>query len=324
MIFAGTGFLVSRELQEQLRIAEQIQKENAWIFQDHFADSFLGISKLVEDTHMNQTIHKLSYIEERLQLDSVSRILAPFEAAQNKLNSECTKIEKMINPLISSRVFQDMRLNEIARSVSGLSEIFSNNYLSKFESALEDFSYLNNLMSVPISEDEFEKFFIDEDGNVTCDGEFFLKEEVQEQIFNVFFNLIDSVQRFEKGFKEKHKIIYFVLTTYFQLCFLFDVAPTQPLILGMQKIESTINNYDSKYYVCEESANVYETPSSKSKIIDSLSYGETVVSEELYNGWIKITVSMGNNSYQGWIAKCNLINYEKAKFNKDELLNEIE
>lgn len=227
-------------------------------------------------------------------------------------------------------IFEEKDNADFINAVSGLSKIFDTTYENKFKSAFEQLS--NTIQSNPqymrmwdaFSEMEFEDYSIEEDGSISCDGEIITKEEIQKRIVEFISNLIDSIEQFKIDFKEKHKIAYFIICTYVTICAALDMPPLEPAKMASQKIESAAKGYKSKYYVSKESARVYESPTSKSKVIYHISYGETVISENSCNGWIQVTIDTENKIYNGWIAKCNLINYEKVKFDKDKLVYEVE
>ena len=84
------------------------------------------------------------------------------------------------------------------------------------------------------------------------------------------------------------------------------------------------NNYEDKYFVSEENVRVYSTPTSKSKVVYRVSYGKTVIAESDISGWIKVSITAGDKVYHGWIAKRNLVSYDKAKFYSEELEHELE
>ena len=170
----------------------------------------------------------------------------------------------------------------------------------------------------------FEDCSINEDGSLSCDGEIIYKNEIRENIINFLDEIFDNVQEFRRDFQGKHKMMCFLINLYVHFCLAFNMAPMQPVISGVHTIESKINNYESKYFVYKESVRVYKNPTSKSQIIDHISYGEIVIAEDSCKGWIKVTISLGSKTYHGWIAKCNLLNYEKAKFNESELEYEVE
>lgn len=229
-----------------------------------------------------------------------------------------------------SNIFGENDNSGFINAVSGLSKIFDATYEKRFITAFEQLSdtiQLNSHMDEALnvlSEMEFGDYSIEEDGSISCDGEIITKEEVQKQIVEFISNLIDSIEQFKIDFKEKYKIAYFIICTYVTICAVLDIPPIEPVKVIPQKIESMVNDYKLKYFVSKESARVYESPSSKAKVIYHISYGETVVAEESYNGWIQVAIDTENKIYNGWIAKCNLINYEKVKFDKEALLNEVE
>jgi hypothetical protein len=229
-----------------------------------------------------------------------------------------------------SNIFGENDNTGFINAVSGLSKIFDATYEKRFITAFEQLfdtvqlnSHMDEVLDV-LSEMEFEDYSIEEDGSISCDGEIITKEEVQKQIVEFISNLIDSIEQFKIDFKEKHKMAYFIICTYVTICAALDIPPIEPVKVIPQKIESMVNDYKSKYYVSKESARVYDSPSSKSKVIYFVSYGETVISENSCNGWIQVTIDAENKIYSGWIAKCNLVNYEKVKFDETVLEHEVE
>lgn len=239
-------------------------------------------------------------------------------------------IDKAISPYDYSYIFKNKQY-DIYKSFSALNKIFDATYKKQLDSILHEFtgSYEKQLQHVnsifePVSEIEFDTYFLDEEGNLSCEGEIIPKEKIQEIILNNICDLIDNIEKIKSDFRKEHKIIVFVATMYIGLCCLLGVSPVQPIIIGEQKIESFMNNYKSKYYVRKETVKVYENPTSKSKVIYHLSYGETVIAEENAKGWIMISITEEEEMYQGWVAKCNLINYEKAKLHAEDIEYEVE
>lgn len=240
-------------------------------------------------------------------------------------------LSRDVAKVLEENLLPIIHLEELNQRISGLSKITDTTYNKQLIDTLTQVSeifhnnaeYVSKLVGV-LSNEDFEDCSINEDGSLSCDGEIIYKNEIRENIINFLDEIFDNVQEFRRDFQGKHKMMCFLINLYVHFCLAFNMAPMQPVISGVHTIESKINNYESKYFVYKESVRVYKNPTSKSQIIDHISYGETVIAEDSCKGWIKVTISLGSKTYHGWIAKCNLLNYEKAKFNESELEYEVE
>lgn len=230
-----------------------------------------------------------------------------------------------------SSITGNMDLETLENTVVGLSKIFDDDIRIKLEDSIHLFSsrsdenmdIMDDFLE-SIDEEEYEGFSLDEQGSLVCDGSIITIEEIRQIILDCLNNTIDWIKNSKIEFEMKHKIVCFVIRAYLEICVVLGMAPAQPVISIGEKAISMENSFDNKYFVSEEDVKVYSTPTSKSKVIYHVSYGKTVISESDINGWIKVSITAGDEVYHGWIAKCNLISYDKAKFHSDELEHEIE
>lgn len=227
-------------------------------------------------------------------------------------------LSRDVAKILEENLLSNIHLEELNQRISGLSKIIDINYNEKLIETLNQMSdifrnnaeYVVKLAGV-LDDEDFEDCLVNEDGSLSCAGEIIYKDEIRESFIDFLDEIIDNIQELGRDFQKKHKIMYFLIKLYVHFCLAFNMAPMQPVISEVHTIESKINNYESKYFVYKESVRVYKNPNSKSQIIEHISYGETVIAEDSCKGWIKVTISVENKIYHGWIAKCNLLNYER-------------
>lgn len=340
------GLSIGSKLYEQYELLQpQIEQFNN--IKQHYSDIFgtrgvwadmmenwssaFGLSNLGMSDNYSQLISKMQKIStpEVMGIASAVNEFADLTASLRESISY-SGLSRAMESLQFS-VAGSMDLESLGNTVAGLSRIFDDalrNRLGESIHSLNSLSFENTDMMddflESMSEEDYDGFSIDEQGSLVCDGNTLTIEEIRQIILDCLNNTIDWVKNSKINFETKHKIACFVIGTYIEICVVLGMSPAQPVISAGQKVISMANNYENKYFVSEENVRVYSTPTSKSKVVYRVSYGKTVIAESNINGWIKASITAGDKVYHGWIAKRNLISYDKAKFHSDELEHEVE
>lgn len=333
----GLGF--NRELFNHYKVL-QPQIDNLNLIRSQLVDSLGGLDKWSRGLNLSYLNMENSYSQLLLQtrrrrtteLPGIATALEEFQSITSVLRQSISYsgMEKALESF-RSPIFATGNYETLSNTIAGLSRIFDDDFKNQLENTInslnviysENADFMDDMWD-SITEEDFEGCTIDGQGNLVCDSGIVTTEEAQRTILEAIADLIDKVNNSWIEFEKKHKVAIFLLRMYIGICTALGKPTTQPLVSVTQKAISTANGYADKYYVSEECVRVYTNPNSKSQVIYRVSYGETVISEENAKGWIKVSIAAGDEVYQGWIAKRNLISYEKAKFHKDELEHEIE
>lgn len=330
---------INKEILDQYRLL-QPQMEFFDSIDRRFKDCISGFDERINTLNLSYLNLESNY--NRLFLEMRSKMepqLSGLSVAMEEFLRITSILEKNIsysgieNALERFQKFtlRDDAYESLSRTITGLSKIFDDDFNSQLEKSFnrlrdvyQNAPYEIDDMWDSISEDDFEDYYVDDQGNLVCDSGITTKNEAQQTILEAITELIDKVNDSWIEFEKKYKIVVLLVRMCISICAAFGKPAAQPLICATEKVISTVNDYDGKYFVSEENVKVYSTPTSKSKVIYHVSYGKTVISEANINGWIKVSITAGDKVYHGWIAKRNLVSYEKAKFHSDELEHDVE
>lgn len=308
------------QLKQQLDVLKQInnlglgsiQVDSIKNINNQFTNQIFGVIKTFVDSNISQTfdIWKNSANPELDKMYSISKTMAKVLQENFFQNGYLEDINKSIAGI--SRIFDTISGEQFIETISRISDILKNNS-DYFDNFNEDFS-----------DEDFEDCAINEDGSLSCAGEIICKEEIRDRIIGFLINLIDNIEEAKTNFKNNHKIICFVIGIYSLICSLEGIPLLEPPVSLAYSMVNKLNNSAIRYCVCKELVKVYDAPTCKAKIIYRASCKDTIILEESCKRWIKVAIPVKEEVYHGWVAKCNLLRYDNENLNEDELKYEVE
>ncbi len=232
-----------------------------------------------------------------------------------------------------STYLKGIKADGIIDSIKGVQDIFGNN-IEKWRSMSESLKVWNEQMQsaldripdedykILLKDTEYTKNDVIEDFNLLSEelentSQFYQKEESRAE-----FNPKQERERIENNFAIKYPAAYIMLVLY---GIFFDVLGTVEItnnliIPFIQNVSVAIEDNKDKYFIKEEKAKVYEFSNCRSKVLDTVYYGEEVEEIKDIKMWLEVSyVNEEGMKCTGWIAKRNLMTYKDWKYNFDDL-----
>lgn len=235
----------------------------------------------------------------------------------------------------TSAYLKGAQIEGFASSIKGIQNIFGNNidkWLSISGSLKGWNEQIQSLLDRIPDEDyelllkdtEYTKDDVIGDFNLLSEelenaSQFYQKEEIRSE-----FNPKEEKERLENNFARKYPAAYIVivlLVIFFEVLGIVDI--TNNLIIPfIQNISVAIEGNQNKYFIKEEKVKIYESSSCRSKVLDTVYYGEEVEEVKNIKMWLEISyINEDGTECMGWVAKRNLMPYKDWKYNCDDLYN---
>ncbi len=232
-----------------------------------------------------------------------------------------------------STYLKGIKTDCIIDSIKGIQDIFDNN-IEKWRSMSESLNVWNEQIQsaldmisdedyeILLKDTEYTKDDVIEDFNLLSEelentSQFYQKEESRAE-----FSPKQEKERIENNFAIKYPAAYIILVL-FGIFFdvLGKVEITNNLIIPfIQNVSVAIEGNQNKYFIKEEKVKVYESSSCRSKVLDTVYYGEEVEEVKNIKMWLEISyINEDGTERIGWIAKRNLMPYKDWKYNSDDL-----
>lgn len=232
-----------------------------------------------------------------------------------------------------SKCCRNLRTNDITNLIKGIQDIYNTQKWFIISESLKTWSKQLQFIVNRIPDEDYELLLKNNEytkQDIVEDIENVLEEvEEKDNIFQQIAsdNMLNPKEKISKVAEEIYNrfpaVCYFVLV----IGVLYNIHAAKEVLQNtyfpfFESIGIVMEGNQDKYIVKEEKVKVYELPNCRSKVVDTVYYGDELKEVKDVKMWLEVSyINDLGMKCTGWIAKRNLMTYKDWKYNSDDLYN---